>query len=188
MSDKPPAEPPPLRESTIYTDTQQHEEHQWIEDAITSAELMLHTIDTHNATNLCKEGYAPIICNLNQNREINDLHLSNKREEYTVQLTRLFKDSLSSLKPHPINIPTPKSGIHNHSALLKNTNDISYNWHISKVDNISESKATMQLNLNSSTSFKICTDTVQNDTGASRNVASIKPSMTAYEDIEPFPI
>ena len=49
--DKPPAESPPSLESTTH-----HEDDQWIEDATTSAESMLNTMDTHHATNLCKEG------------------------------------------------------------------------------------------------------------------------------------
>ena len=57
MSDKSPAEPPPLRESTMYTDTQQHEENQWIEDATTSAESMLHIIDT-SLTHITPPTYA----------------------------------------------------------------------------------------------------------------------------------
>ena len=44
----------------------------------------------------------------------------------------------------------------------------------------------MQQNLNSSTLFIICMDTVQNDTGANRNVTRIKSSMMAYKEIEPF--
>ena len=177
---------------------------------------MLETINKHNATNLCREQYAPRINKLTMNKNINNLHLRNKIEKYSARSTRSSTYPLPPRVPHPIYIPTSKSSINDHSALLYGNEATPNNWHIPIDDIVDESKtisprvssntestdqmlhkttsvinitqAKTQQSLKHNTSFNISTDSVQNDTGANRNVTSKKFSIHTYEYIAPFPI
>ena len=192
IRDRPPLEPPPSLENKIQINEDQ-EEVQWIEDTTTSAKSMLDTINIHNTTNLCREQYTPCINKLTTNKNMNDLHLRNKIEEYSARLTRSSTYPLPSPVPHPIHIPKPKSSMNDHSALLYGNEATPKTWHIPIDDIVDKSKIispqvpgntestdemlhkttsvinithAKQQSLKHNTSFKICTDLVQNDTGA----------------------
>lgn len=226
MSDKPPAEPPPSLESNATI-----EELQWIKDFTTTAESMIDIIDTHHATNLCKESYTPHIRKLTTNQNINNLHLRNRIDKYSARSTKPSSYPLPPPPPYPVHIPTPKSTITDHSALLHSTDNTSYTSHIPGNDHLEahnveiplpsenhtnsnspdsafeamteeqweatlhKSKSVINITrdatqqpANGNKTFKICTESVQNNTGANRNVTSIKSCIHAYEDVEPFPI
>ena len=187
---------------------------------------MLETINKHNATNLCREQYAPRINKLTMNKNINNLHLRNKIEKYSARSTRSSTYPLPPRVPHPIYIPTSKSSINDHSALLYRNEVTPNNGHIPIDDIVNESKtilprlpgntkstddvfsakmeehwdemlhkttsvinitqAKTQQSLKHNTSFKFCTDLVQNNTGVNRNVTINKSCIHAYEDTAPF--
>ena len=98
-------------------------------------------------------------------------------------MKRLPSHLLTSPQPHPIHIPTPKSGIYNHSVFLRNSIDIHKTDSATKLIHTTPSTIPK-----SSTTVRICTNTAQNNIGANRCVTSIKSSITAYVDIDPFSI
>ena len=48
--------------------------------------------------------------------------------------------------------------------------------------------ATKSVNPTGKMTFNVCTDTIQNDSGANRAVTSNQSILVSYEDISPFPI
>ena len=81
LPDKPPSEPPRLLENKV-KNINHHEEAQWLEDATTSADIMLQHMNTHHATTLGTDIYIPSIRKITMNPLINDIHISNKRQKY----------------------------------------------------------------------------------------------------------
>ena len=93
---------------------------QWLDNVTHKADQVLHEMDTHYATLLCKHDYTPRIKNLSTNADINEQHIMIKQCEFRAAYRKSSQHTIPPATSHPINIPTPEL-LKQHNTYTSNT-------------------------------------------------------------------